>query len=174
MWFRQYWRSTHRFLPVMFSVDYENVNWNWSRGIAQRPKTKLPNKTTPFSCFWRTSSLEYINPDRWMLLDKPFNSQVSEKVFWVPQLTRLWRVNNFLMIKKKSPHRLYIKIINIKFFLIQWQQEHQTDLFICKCDPVERIVYHWFRHDLFFLIITINILKIDNGGFGLYLSLTGR
>lgn len=112
-------------------------------------------------------------PDRWMLLDKPFNSQVSEKVSWVPQLTRTWRVNNFLMIKKKSPHRLYIKIINIIFFLIQRQQEHQTDLFICKCDPVERIVYHWFRHDLIFFIITINILKIDNRGFGLYLSFTG-
>ena len=31
-------------------------------------------------------------PDRWMLLDKPFNSQVSGKVVWVPQLTRTWRV----------------------------------------------------------------------------------
>ena len=60
MWFRQYWRPTHRFSQDMFSVDCENVNWNWSRGIAKRPKTKLPDKTTPFSCFWRTSSLEYI------------------------------------------------------------------------------------------------------------------
>lgn len=51
MLFRQYWRSTHRFLPVMFSVDYENVNWKRSRGIAKRPKTKLLDKTTLFSCF---------------------------------------------------------------------------------------------------------------------------
>ena len=47
----QYWRSTHRFLTVMFSVDYENVNWRRSRGIAERAKTKLPDKTTPFWCF---------------------------------------------------------------------------------------------------------------------------
>ena len=41
-----------------------NVNWKRSRGIAKRPKTKLPDKTTPFSCFWRTSSLEYMNVPR--------------------------------------------------------------------------------------------------------------
>ena len=64
MWFRQYWRSTHCFLPVMFSVDHENVNWNWSRGIPKRPKTKLPDKSTPFSCLRRTSSLEYMNVPR--------------------------------------------------------------------------------------------------------------
>ena len=64
MWFRQYWRSTHRFSPVMFSADYETVIRNWSLGTAKRPKTKLPDKTTPFSCFWRTSSLEYMNVAR--------------------------------------------------------------------------------------------------------------
>ena len=76
------------------------MNWNWSRGTGNRPKKNTPGQNYTVFVFLLNI---WTYPDRWMLVDKPFNYQVSEKVFWVPQLTRTWKVNNFLMIKKKHP-----------------------------------------------------------------------